>query len=77
MKALLGSRYLKNLLKDLFFNRPSVLQNRFKKLQDEKANLSDSLQELEHNNMQLASETETIGELIFNEFYLQTHSLSM
>ncbi|XP_065068791.1 golgin subfamily A member 2-like [Rhopilema esculentum] len=40
------------------------LQNRFKSLLDEKIALSDKLQEMEHSNFQLASETETIGEYI-------------
>lgn len=40
------------------------LQNRFKDVMDQKISLSDKLQEMEHSNLQLASETETIGEYI-------------
>eukprot|EP00794_Sanderia_malayensis_P015678 gene15678-17259_t len=40
------------------------LQTRFRELQEEKAGLHDSFQELEHTNLQLATETETISEYV-------------
>ncbi|XP_066926327.1 golgin subfamily A member 2-like isoform X1 [Clytia hemisphaerica] len=48
------------LLKTAFMQ----LQKRYKSAMDSKANLSDRIEQLEHMNMRLESETETIGEYI-------------
>ncbi|XP_065918604.1 golgin subfamily A member 2-like isoform X2 [Dysidea avara] len=45
-------------------NNFAALQERFTQLMTEKADLLDQLQQYEHVNIQLASETETIGEYI-------------
>ena len=39
---------------------------------DEKISLSDKLQDMEHSNLQLASETETIGEKSLSKLYHTT-----